>query len=113
MPSVRRLIAILVGPWPSTIGLAHCLSRRFDEASAASSFSGIEDVDHKPHLVIPASAGIHGTDWALWIDPAFEDAVDRPRQRLSVIAAEIGCHRFRATGITAYLSALPSLCDML
>ena len=29
MPSVRRLIAILVGPWPSTIGLAHCLSRRF------------------------------------------------------------------------------------
>jgi integrase len=40
----------------------------------------------------------------LWIDPAFEDAADRPRQRLGIIAAEIGCHTFRATGITAYLA---------
>jgi hypothetical protein len=33
-------------------------SRRRSSSSAASSFSGIEDVDHKPHLVIPASASL-------------------------------------------------------
>ena len=37
-----------VGPWPSTIGLAHCLSRRFDEAVAKLLLAIQEDPSHVP-----------------------------------------------------------------
>jgi adenylate cyclase len=46
--SLRLSPRARVGPWPSTIGLAHCLSRRFDEAVAKLLLAIQEDPSHAP-----------------------------------------------------------------